>query len=102
MATTPATTVRDNPAQLRYELLIDDQRIGEIRYRIEGDAVALVHTEIDPGYEGRGLGTRLVEEALLDLRERGHRVIPICPLVRRYIDGHPEFGALVVKDPELE
>ena len=61
-----------------------------------------MHTEIDPGYKGRGLGTRLVEEALLDLRERGRRVIPICPLVRRYIDQHPEFGALVVKDPELE
>jgi uncharacterized protein len=94
--------VRDNPAELRYELLLDGQVIGEIRYRIEGDTVALVHTEIDPGYEGQGLGTRLIEEALLDLRERGRRVIPICPLVRRYIHRHPEFADLVANDPELE
>ena len=49
-----------------------------------------------------GVGTRLVEETLLDLRERGRRVIPICPLVRRYIDRHPEFADLTVKDPDLD
>jgi uncharacterized protein len=92
----------DNPAELRYELLLDGQRVGEIRYRIEGDSVALVHTEIDPGYEGHGFGTRLVEEALLDLREQGRPVIPICPLVRRYIDRHLEFADLVVRDPRPE
>ncbi len=102
MAGSETTIVRDNPAELRYELLVDGQRIGAIRYRIEDDAVALVHTEIDPGYEGQGLGTRLVEQALLDLRERGRRIIPICPLVRRYIDRHPEFADLVIRDPELE
>ena len=102
MATPLTTTVRDNPAELRYELLLDGQMIGEIRYRIEGDAVALVHTEIDPGYEGQGLGTRLIEEALLDLRARGRPVIPICPFVRRYIDRHPECADLAAKDPELE
>jgi predicted GNAT family acetyltransferase len=102
MATPLMTTVRDNPAELRYELLLGGQMIGEIRYRIEGDAVALVHTEIDPGYDGQGLGTRLIEEALLDLRARGRPVIPICPFVRRYIDRHPEFADLVAKDSELE
>jgi uncharacterized protein len=102
MAASETTTVRDNPGELRYELLLNGRMIGEIRYRIEGEATALVHTEIDPGYEGHGFGTRLVEEALLDLRKRGRRVIPICPLVRRYIDRHPEFADLVVSDPRPE
>jgi len=92
-------TVRDDPAELRYELLLGGQRIGEIRYRVEGDAVALVHTEVDPAYEGRGLATRLIQDALDDLRSRGRRVIPICPLVRRYIERHPEYGDLVTQDP---
>lgn len=94
-----ALTVRDNPAELRYELLQDGRRIGEIRYRLEGDAVALVHTEIDPASGGHGLGMRLVEEALDDLRQRGRRVIPICPLVARYIRRHPEYAELVAQDP---
>ncbi|HVU77834.1 MAG TPA: GNAT family N-acetyltransferase [Gaiellaceae bacterium] len=92
-------TVRDNPAELRYELLVDGRRVGEIRYRVEGDATALVHTEVDPAYEGHGLGTQLVAGALRDLQERGRRVIPICPLVRAYLGRHPELAELVAPDP---
>jgi uncharacterized protein len=101
MTTPETTTVRDNPSELRYELLLDGRRIGEIRYRIEGDAVALVHTEVDPGYEGRGLATQLVEGALRDLRARGKRVIPICPVVFAYLERHPEYADLVAQDPAV-
>jgi len=93
------TTVRDNPRELRYELLLDDELIGQIRYRVEPGAVALVHTEVAPAYEGRGLATKLVEEALRDLRARNLRVIPICPLVRSYLRRHPEDADLAVPDP---
>jgi uncharacterized protein len=86
-----AVVVRDNPAELRYELLLDERRIGEIRYRIEDDgAVALLHTEVDPAEQGRGLGTQLVEGALQDLRERGRRVVAVCPFVAAYLRRHPK------------
>jgi uncharacterized protein len=94
-----ATIVRDNPAELRCELLLDGHRIGEIRYRLEPDAVALVYTDIDPAYEGRGFGTRLVE--LRNLRERGKHVVPLCPLVASYIRRHPEYTDLVATDPAV-
>ena len=83
--------MRDNPAELRYELVDDGEVIGEIRYRREPGAVALVHTEVDPAHEGRGLAGELVEGALRDLHERGLRVIPVCPFVRAWIRDHPEY-----------
>jgi len=93
-------SVRDNPSELRYELVDDDGVvIGEIRYRREPGAVALVHTEIEPAHEGHGLGELLVEGALRDLHERRLRVIPICPFVRAWIDRHPEHADLVTPDP---
>ena len=92
-------TVRDNPSELRYELLDGDAVIGEIRYRREPGAVALVHTEVEPSYEGTGAAGQLVEEALRDLRERGLGVIPICPYVRAWLRRHPEYAELVVADP---
>jgi uncharacterized protein len=95
------TTVRDNPRELRYELAEGDAVVGEIRYRREGDAIALVHTDVDPAYEGQGLAGTLVEGALQDLRERGLRVIPICPFVRAWLRGHPEYADLVVSDPAI-
>lgn len=93
--------VRDNPAELRYELLLDDDMVGEIRYRRAPDTVALVHTEVLPSLEGGGFGARLVAAALDDIRTRGLRVVPICPFVRSYIRRHPDYADLVVRDAEV-
>lgn len=92
----PEIVVEDNPNDLRYELLVDGEMAGELQYRRTRDAVVLVHTEISPALEGRGLGARLVAGVLDDIRVRGLRVTAICPFVRSYIRRHPEYGDLVV------
>jgi predicted GNAT family acetyltransferase len=88
-------TVRDAPTRHRFEILVDGQVAGFTRYRQEGGAVALVHTEVDPAYEGQGLGSQLVSETLAQLRERGVGVLPYCPFVRSYLGRHPELQDLV-------
>jgi uncharacterized protein len=93
--------VRDNPTELRYELLLDNDVVGEIRYRLAPDAVVLVHTEVSPSLEGKGFGARLVAGALDDIRARGLHAVPICPFVRSYIRRHPDYGDLVVSDAEV-
>jgi uncharacterized protein len=89
--------VRDNPDESRYELLVDGDMAGEIRYRRRPDAIALVHTEVSASLEGQGLGAQLVGRVLDDLRARGSMVVPICPFVRSYIQRHPEYDDLVVE-----
>jgi uncharacterized protein len=91
--------VRDNPAELQYELRHGGEVVGLIRYRREPGAIALVHTDVDPDLEGTGAAGELVEGALLDLRSRDLRVIPICPYVRSWIGRHPAYADLVVDDP---
>jgi uncharacterized protein len=91
--------VRDNPAELQYELRDGGEVVGMIRYRREPGAIALVHTDVDPDLEGTGAAGELVEGALLDLRSRDLRVIPICPYVRSWIGRHPAYADLVVDDP---
>jgi uncharacterized protein len=83
-------TVRDNPDELRYELLVDGKPAGEILYRLRPDAVVLVHTEVAPEFEGQGLGGKLVAGALADIRARGLRPVAVCPFVRAYLQRHPE------------
>jgi predicted GNAT family acetyltransferase len=92
-------TVLDNPAELRYELRVDGEPAGLIRYRTEPGVVVLVHTEVFPSAEGRGLGSRLVAGALDDIRARGLKVVPLCPFAAAYVRRHPEYGDLVVPDP---
>lgn len=92
-------TVRDNPAELRYEARGGERLLGEIRYRTEPGLVVLVHTEVASSAEGSGVGSALVAGALDDIRSRGLRVVPHCPFVAAYIHRHPEYAALVAPDP---
>jgi predicted GNAT family acetyltransferase len=91
--------VRDNPEELRYELLREGEVVGDIRYRTEPGVVVLVHTEVAPWAEGHGLGNRLVARALGDIRARGLHVVALCPFVAAYIRRHPEQRDLVASDP---
>jgi uncharacterized protein len=89
---------RDNPAKLRYELVDDGNVVGEILYRRHPDRIVLVHTEVAPEMEGQGLASRLVADALDDIRAKGLRVVPICPFVRSYLRHHPGYEDLVATD----
>lgn len=86
--------VIDNPKESRYELWLGDTRAGFIEYQSEPGTVLLVHTEVDPAFEGQGLGVRLVAGALADLRARGLKLVPLCPFVRAYLRRHPEDADL--------
>ena len=98
-ATMSDVTVKDNPAELRYEARQRDQLLGEIRYRTEPGLVVLVHTEVASSAEGKGVGSELVAGALEDIRSRGLRVVPVCPFVASYVGRHPEYDDLVAEDP---
>jgi predicted GNAT family acetyltransferase len=89
-------TVADRPDELRYEILDDDGELaGFVLYRREPGVIDLVHTDVDPKWEGKGVGAALVRGALDDLRARGLKVRPTCPFVRAYLSRHPEYGDLV-------
>ena len=99
MPTEPRVT--DNPRASRYELWLGTTRAGLIEYRSEPGVVFLVHTEIDPAFEGQGLGERLVAGALEDLRARGLKLVPLCPFVRAHLRRHPDQADLVAGDPTV-
>lgn len=84
--------VKDNPAEERFEVHDGDALAGYLAYEQLDDAVVLIHTEIDKAYEGRGLGSVLVRRTLEQLRERGTKVVPLCPFVKSYLDRHPEYA----------
>jgi predicted GNAT family acetyltransferase len=84
--------VVDNPEESRYEIYVDDTRAGFTTYRIVGDRIVFLHTEIDSAFEGRGLGHDLVRGALDDAQRRGLTIVARCPFVARFIREHPEYA----------
>ncbi len=88
-------TVEHDPQRHRYEIRVDGEVAGHTSYQLHGSTVALMHTEIDDRFEGRGLGTRLVADVLADLQKRGGMLLPYCPFVRAFLADHPQYVAIV-------
>ena len=91
----PTIEIRDRPDLGRYILTLDAQEAGFVAYR-DGVARRIVdHTEVDPAFEGRGLGSRLARHVLDDARARQLRIVPRCPFLAAYLERHPEDHDLV-------
>jgi predicted GNAT family acetyltransferase len=88
-------TVTDRPDELRYEIEEDGEVAGFLLYRREPGVLELVHTDVDPKWEGKGVGGALVQGALDDVRARGLKIRPYCPFVSAYLRRHPEYQDLV-------
>jgi predicted GNAT family acetyltransferase len=83
-------SVTDAPARQRFEIRDGDRVAGFTEYRRRGNVIAFIHTEVEPEYEGKGVGSRLISAALDIARDDGATVLPFCPFVRAYIAKHPD------------
>ncbi len=90
--------VHDQADRHRYEVTADEELAGFAVYSQRPGLIAFTHTEIHSRFDGQGLGSRLVHDALEDARGRGLAVLPFCPFVNRYIAGHSEYVDLVPKE----
>lgn len=76
------TAVTRDDEQSRYEIHVDGTLGGFSEFYVDARGrVVFTHTEIDPAFKGRGLGSTLVDEALADAARRGETVVPVCPFV---------------------
>ncbi|MFI6871256.1 GNAT family N-acetyltransferase [Nocardia sp. NPDC050406] len=87
--------VRKNAALDRFELLVDGQVAGLAAYQDTANERAFVHTEIYPQFEGQGYGRKLVQAALDATRDEGYGIMPLCPMVRHFVESRPAYLALV-------
>lgn len=77
----------------RFEATLDGAH-GRIEYRLDPGVMTVVHTEVDPALEGRGVAGALVRAALDFARAQGLKVDPECSYTRAYMERHPEADAL--------
>ena len=87
------TTV--TPGTDRYTIAVEGHEVGHAEFVDRDGQRVFTHTEIDKNYEGRGLATILVAEALQETRDSGLRIVAECPMVANYVERHDEFKDVV-------
>lgn len=88
-----AVVVTDNHDASRFEAHVGGVLAGVVDYQLSGDGfIVFPHTKVLPEFEGRGIGSALVRQALDQVRADGElTVVPVCPFVRTWIQRHPEY-----------
>jgi uncharacterized protein len=89
-----SNAVVNDAARHRFELEVDGH-LAATYYKLDGDIITFVHTEVPPELGGRGVGSRLVKGALDEVRARGWKVVAQCPFVKAYIEKQAEYQDLL-------
>lgn len=66
--------------------------VGRIVYVMAGDTKLVIeHTEVNPTYEGNGIGKKLVFAVVEYAREHGLKILPLCTFAKAIFDKTPEI-----------
>ena len=89
--------IENHEAEHRYEAKVDGELAGFAEYRLENERnlVVFTHTVVDDAFEGQGVGSSLVRDALADVRGRGAKVVAECSFVKSWIKRHPDHQDLL-------
>ena len=93
--TAATLTVRDNPERHRFEIDLGDGTFAIAEYTLPAGKMMFTHTEVPDAHEGKGIGTMLIRFALDAARERGLKVIPICPFFAGYMQTNADTHDLL-------
>jgi uncharacterized protein len=89
-----------SPPQRVMDGRFEIERNGEVaylEYRLGGNVLELIHTEVPQKLRGHGLASSLAETALRFARENKFKVDIICPLVQSYVDKHLEYSDIILR-----
>jgi predicted GNAT family acetyltransferase len=74
----------------RFEIYFDGEPAGFVEFKVSNQKISYTHTEIDPEFGGKGLGSQLIKEALDEALEQNLEVAPYCSFVSAYIKKNSE------------
>jgi uncharacterized protein len=97
MSSEPSSSVIDDIPQRRF-LYREDGMDAQLVYRVDGNRLILVHTEVPDALSGRGVAGRLVRAAVERAAASGETVVPRCPFARKWLRDHSDAAAPITID----
>ena len=91
MSDTPPIEHEQGETKGRWFMRLGDGE-AEMTYTRSGERTIIIdHTGVPPSHRGEGLGEALVAHGVAEARERGLKIIPLCPFAKKEIMEHPEW-----------
>jgi uncharacterized protein len=87
-------TVNNNTTKHRFELEVEGH-LAAAYYEQSGNVITFEHTEVPAELGGKGGGSRLVKDALDQVRAEGLQVVAQCPFVKAWIGKNPAYSDLL-------
>lgn len=73
-----------------FNLYEDNLKIGEMVVSFSDTALTVYHTEVDESASGKGYAKLLLDTMIAEAKQKGIKVIPLCPYVHAQFKKHPE------------
>lgn len=86
--------VSHNKAENRFEVDLGDDK-AVLVYMIKAGLFILLHTEVPPPFEGRGIAAKMAADALEFAKKEGYLVRSYCSYTTRFIERHAEYRELM-------
>jgi hypothetical protein len=86
--------VHDLPRS-QFTARIDGEEAATLPYRHVAGRIVLLKTTVAPKFRGKGVATEFIGSVLSNLRQRNAKIAVYCPLVRTFIDSHPQYASMV-------
>lgn len=94
MAEANDVDVRRNEAEEQFEVALGSDR-AVLTYAEQNGKLYVLHTEVPEAMEGHGIGSALVRAAMEHAREKGVKVVPLCPFAKAWLHRHHDYDEMV-------
>ncbi|WP_243343497.1 GNAT family N-acetyltransferase [Anaerococcus sp. AGMB09787] len=84
----------DNKRAAAYD---EGKLIGESTFSPKDDIWVIDHTFVQNDYRGQDIAVKLVNQIVITARERGKKIIPLCPFAKKEFDKKEEYRDLLAK-----
>lgn len=76
-----------------FYVMQDDKILAEMTYVWAGtDRIFIDHTDVNEILKGKGAGKQMVAKAVEFAREKGIKIVPLCPFARSVFNKVKEFN----------
>lgn len=90
-----------NEPQKQFEFRLENGAIAFVEFVTEGNKIYLTHTEVPKSYEGKGIGSELVKQALGHIKKKGLVLVPLCSFTAWYVNNHDQWHSILAEGYQM-